>query len=312
MASQIQPGLPKPLVEHSLTLSDGAELVIRQHGRASAPRLVLSHGNGLAIDGYAAFWLPLCQTHEVIVFDMRNHGRNPLHGLAQHRFDRLALDIGEVFECINEVFGARPCAGIFHSMSAIAATTRLATAGPYCDALVLVDPPVYPPSGHRLEQGELAEMKALAERASRRPADYASPDELATSFANGRAFKRWVTRAAQDMAMATLRLHESTQRWHLSCPREYEAKIYVTNSEPIAWQALTSDLSLPVLLLGGDPQLENQMQPALLSEAISQEGPIEYRSVPQTTHFLQIEEPLACIEEIEQFFKREVSQCSGR
>ena len=41
------------------------------------PRLVLSHGNGLAIDGYLPFWGPLCERYDVILFDFRHHGRNP-------------------------------------------------------------------------------------------------------------------------------------------------------------------------------------------------------------------------------------------
>lgn len=312
MISPAKPDLIVPLATVNLQLSDGAEILLRQHGRPGAPRLVLSHGNGLAIDGYAAFWSHLCADYEVIVFDMRNHGRNPVHDIAQHRFDRLALDIGEVFDGVAKAFGSGPCVGIFHSMSAIAATSWLAAAGPFCDALVLVDPPVYPPAGHQLEQSELSEMNALAERASRRPTDYESPDELSAVFSKGRAFSRWVPGAAHDMANATLRYREETGRWQLCCPREFEAVIYATNNQPIAWQTLAGALTAPMLLLGADPKLEGQMQPGLLCEALAQIGQFEYQPIAETTHFLQIEKPMACIELIERFLKREVPQCSGR
>lgn len=312
MTSSVKPDATVPLATHSLKLSDGAEVLLRQHGRLGAPRLVLSHGNGLAIDGYAAFWSHLCADYEVIVFDMRNHGRNPVHDIAKHRFDRLAIDIGEVFDGVAKAFGAGPSVGIFHSMSAIAATSRLALAGPFCDALVLVDPPVYPPTGHRLEQDELTEMNALADRASRRPTDYESTDELSAVFSKGRAFSRWVSGAADDMAKATLRHRADTGRWHLCCPREYEAFIYATNNQPIAWQTLAGTLTVPTLLLGADPGLEGQMQPGLLCEALAQIGQFEYQFIPETSHFLQIEKPMACIESIELFLTREVPQCSGR
>lgn len=315
-ASLIPPAEPEDptvaLATHKLTLSDGAQILLRQHGRAGAPRLVLSHGNGLAIDGYASFWSHLCADYEVIVFDMRNHGRNPVHDFSQHRFDRFAIDIGEIFDGVAEAFGAGPCVGIFHSMSAIAAASRLGLAGPFCDALVLVDPPVYPPAGHPLEQSELAEMHALADRASRRPTDYASVDELTAVFSKGRAFSRWVPGAASDMANATLCHRAQTGRWHLCCPREYEAAIYATNHQAVAWQTLAGTLKLPTLLLGADPGLEGQMQPGLLCEALAKIGHFEYQAIPETTHFLQIEKPMACIESIESFLIREVPQCSGR
>jgi len=54
------PDTVAPLATHSLELSDGAQILLRQHGKAGAPRVILSHGNGLAIDGDAAFWSLLC------------------------------------------------------------------------------------------------------------------------------------------------------------------------------------------------------------------------------------------------------------
>ena len=38
---------------------------------------MLSHGNGFAIDGYFNFWSRFLGDFDVVVFDMRSHGRNP-------------------------------------------------------------------------------------------------------------------------------------------------------------------------------------------------------------------------------------------
>ncbi|MGC1190746.1 MAG: hypothetical protein WA861_09155, partial [Candidatus Binatus sp.] len=70
--------VPRARHAFDVKMHDGATIHVRQHGIPGAPRLVLSHGNGLAIDGYFPFWGPLRERYEVIVFDFRNHGHNPL------------------------------------------------------------------------------------------------------------------------------------------------------------------------------------------------------------------------------------------
>jgi pimeloyl-ACP methyl ester carboxylesterase len=65
-------------------MEDGAAIRVRRHGIAGAPRLVLSHGNALAIDGYFSFWGRLLDRYDVIVYDFRNHGHNPPHHPAHH------------------------------------------------------------------------------------------------------------------------------------------------------------------------------------------------------------------------------------
>ena len=37
-------------------MDDGVPIMLRRHGNPSGPRLVLSHGTGLAIDVYYPFW----------------------------------------------------------------------------------------------------------------------------------------------------------------------------------------------------------------------------------------------------------------
>jgi len=47
--------VPRARHAFDVKMHDGAIIHVRQHGLAGAPRLVLSHGNGLAIDGYFPF-----------------------------------------------------------------------------------------------------------------------------------------------------------------------------------------------------------------------------------------------------------------
>ena len=91
-----------------LTMRDGAVVRLRQHGRKGGVRLVVSHGNGLASNGYAPFWMPLTERFEVIAFDVRNHGENPLHDPALHTWESFLQDFEQIFQGMQEWLGPAP------------------------------------------------------------------------------------------------------------------------------------------------------------------------------------------------------------
>ena len=71
--------LPEPRRVLDLTMADGALIRVRQHGNVDGPRIVMSHGNGMAMDFYYPFWGPLAEQFEIVLYDFRNHGWNPVH-----------------------------------------------------------------------------------------------------------------------------------------------------------------------------------------------------------------------------------------
>ena len=68
----------------SATMTDRVQVRIRRGGNPEGIRLYLSNGNGFAIDGYRVFWEPLLGEFDLILFDMRNHGRNDPSGADGH------------------------------------------------------------------------------------------------------------------------------------------------------------------------------------------------------------------------------------
>src|SRR5271167_4224222 len=98
-------------------MNDGAIIRLRRHGNPAGPRLALSHGNGLAIDGYYSFWRLLLERYDLILFDFRNYGQNPRHNFAQHNWPRFVRDLEQIYSAIQERFGARRTVGVFHSLS---------------------------------------------------------------------------------------------------------------------------------------------------------------------------------------------------
>ena len=59
-------------------MADGALIMLRRHGNAAGPRLVLSHGNGLAADLYYPFWSLFTDRYDIILYDFRSHGWSPV------------------------------------------------------------------------------------------------------------------------------------------------------------------------------------------------------------------------------------------
>ena len=287
---------PAPLRSIELVMDDGAIILIRQHGNPGGPRLALSHGNGLAIDGYLPFWGRLRERYELILFDFRNHGQNPLHNFAHHNWLQFIHDLERIFQCVQHNLGIKRTAGVFHSLSAVTSVMQTQRLGKRWDPLVLFDPPFYPPDGHPIRELQRGNEDDIAARAERRTSSYDDPMELARQFQ--RRFPQWQPEAYELMARATLRYDATSERWVLACPREYEAHVFRSNRETSTWQRLRH-MPVPVKLICADPVAGGP--PALTGRALAAEASVDYEPVAETSHFLQIEQPQQCIRAMETF-----------
>jgi len=296
----VVPGEPRAAAD--LRMPDGARVRLRRHGNPRGPRLALSHGNGLAIEGYAPFWSLLERRYDLVLFDLRNHGRNPLHGGSGHCWPIIADDLHRIRRGIDARFGARPTAGVFHSLSAVASLMQVLERGTGWDALVLFDPPLFPPPGHPLVALEAAHMAEMAARARRRPERYRTPRLLALQFSMRAEFRDWPPGGVDRMARATLR-EEEAGAWRLACPRALEAHIFETNTDETVWPRIPA-LPVPARFVCGDPGRPGQQPPALLGAALAEAFGVDHVAVPRTSHFLQIERPAECVAAMEAFLAR--------
>jgi pimeloyl-ACP methyl ester carboxylesterase len=295
--------LPRPAQTTDITMSDGAVIRLRRYGQSGRVRLMLSHGNGLAINAYLPFWQPLIEEFELVLFDIRNHGENPRHDPPQHNWPRITQDIGEIFAGAEREFGAAATVGVLHSLSSVATLFSAIDGGPPWHALALFDPPIFPRKGHALEAAQIADMEDLTRRSLGRPQSYRSPEIFAAQLKKRRAFERWVAGEHLLFAQSTLR-PESDGQWHLCCPRELEAFIFKTNIDPTLWPRLDR-LRVPTILIGADADAADAGPPARICRAIHEEMGIEYAMIPDTTHFLQFERPRACIKALLSFLHRQ-------
>jgi pimeloyl-ACP methyl ester carboxylesterase len=292
--------VPAPIAMIDAQMEDGAIIRIRRHGNPNGPRLALSHGNGLAIDGYLSFWEPLRARYDLILFDFRNHGQNPAHRLDHHNWQTFIHDLERIFHLVQDRFGAKRTAGVFHSLSAVSATMQTQRMGARWDPLILFDPPFYPRDGHPLREQQRTGEDAIATRAERRTPSYQDPMELAAQFR--KYFTRWQPEAYELMARATLRRDDAMEAYVLACPREYEAHVFRSNRDTNAWTGLAR-MPVGVKLICADPKLDNAT-PALIGKALAEEARVEYEAIPDTTHFLQIERPAECIGSMEHFLAK--------
>lgn len=276
----------------TLSMSDGAQLVGRRMGNPSGVRMLITHGNGFAIDGYRVFYEPLLADYDVVLIDMRNHGRSPVSRRSAHHYQRLALDVGEIREGIGRTFGEKTTVGVFHSFSARAAMKHAVEEGWVWDALILFDPPSVPPESHPLYEAMRQFEARLVDWSLGRQNSFASVDELIASFREGRAQSRWRDEARVDMAHAIL--HKAGEgRFELAFPRELEALIYLQALSLDLWPQ-ASQFGGPTKLIGADPAMKGTPPTALANRALGTENGFVYEHVENGGHLLQIEEPEAC------------------
>ena len=280
-----------------INMDDGAIIRLRRHSKGKH-RLLLSHGNGFAGDAYSPFWQLFLDSFEVIVFDIRNHGQNPLHHFAAHHINRFVLDFETIYAEIPKIFGAKPTVAFFHSISGITGLLQNLEHGQRWDALLVVDPPVIPEPGHALYQLAHSFELKLRDWALNRQQKFSSPNELAQTLMETKRLDHWQNGSHQLMAMTTLT--QNTNGWNLTCPRTYESQIYDDNSELNIWAQLT-ELTGPVRFLGADPKLEGAWPPAFVNRAMHIEVGLPYSCITETTHMMQIERPQTVAKEFLSF-----------
>ena len=124
----------------------------------------------------------LTDRFDLILWDQRSHGWNPVGKLDALTVPAMVADYGCVARAVDRHFGVKPKIGVLHSMSALTAVLYVA-GGDEFSAMVLFDPVICPrgcdPADTRDVQGKLSLMSASIRK---RPQRYESEDVLAESI----------------------------------------------------------------------------------------------------------------------------------
>ncbi len=288
--------LPEPVAVHEVPVDAETTVFVRRHGNPDGPRLVLSHGNGMAIDLYYPFWSLLTSEFDLVVFDLRNHGWNKVSGLDTHNVPTLASDHDLILEAIDGWLGEKPQAGVFHSVSALVSLLSPCRGARY-SGLVLYDPPLCKP-GRSHQEFEAAAAQA-AGFARRRTEQFQRKEEFSDILPFLPPFQKFAPGVFNLMAETTLRPSELGDCFELRCPREYEAQI-IDYAGVYGVAVDFDEIRCPVKVVGADPTLPFSYLPTLdLSDILS----VDYDFLPEATHFLQLEKPHECAAALTEFLR---------
>ncbi len=281
-----------------VTLEDGAYVVVRVHGRG--PRLILSHGNGLAIDGYESFWRRLTGRYEVVMFDFRHHGQSSPFGARLENWPQFVRDFDRIIAEIARELGPAEPVGVFHSMSALTALIHASEHRTPWRAIVAFEPPVPPRPDHADFESFFALHRDLADGAARRREAFENVERLAGSFASRPSFRRMTSAALHRLAASTLRFNEKTGVYDLACARAFESETFRLRHLGDAWGRVCR-VRLPVCVIAGEPSPDENQCLATVARRIADDAKFKFETIPDSTHFLQIERPEACVAAFERF-----------
>ena len=288
--------VPEPLSTHDVQVDDDTVITLRRHGNPDGPRLVLSHGNGLAIDLYYPFWSLLADDFDLIVYDLRNHGWNSISSLQNHNIPTLVQDHDKVMEAIDLRYGDKPKVGIYHSVSSLITLLSPRNGSDFA-ARVLFDPPLCKPGRSHKEFEEAASL--LSSTSRRRMARFKNREDFAFLLSFFPIFELVVPGGHDLFALTTLRENERENLFELCCPPEYEAQIIEYAGAFAVLVDFDSQLC-PTKVIGADPTLPFSYLPTLdLSDVFT----VGYDFLPDTTHFLQLEQPKQCVDLMLDFIK---------
>lgn len=235
-----------------IALSDGASVALRRWGGARPQRMVISHGNGLAIEGYRAFGRALEADFEVIAFDMRNHGDSGPGQVLSDPWPRYQRDIPEIVDAIRRLYGDKPMHGAFHSLSAAATLMAQGQDPRPWRSLTLYEPPVPPvPDADLLAQLH-ALHTGLAARTRLRRRRFSDPGQLVASLEKSPTFGGIEAGTLHRLACAML-FRSGADRlapWELVCAPEMEANAFETRGDPAHWHSLGA-VRCPVQVVTG-------------------------------------------------------------
>ena len=293
--------VPEPNSVYRVRLEDDTHITLRRHGKPSGQRLVLSHGNGLAVDLYLPFWSLLADDFDIIVYDLRNHGWNEVGPIEYHNIPTFVKDHDLVMKAIDDVYGNKPRIGVFHSVSGLVSLLSPVRGGDFA-ARILLDPPLCRP-GRSYEDFDIAATRTAA-AARRRTDRFRSHDEFIDLMSFIPLFRQVGPGVLDLMARTVLHRRSTEAVFTLRCPRDYEAQVIDYASSYSVLVDFT-ELASPTKVIGADPLVPYSYLPTLdLSDMLS----VDYDFLPDATHFLPLEQPEECAAIVRDFISSISSQ----
>jgi pimeloyl-ACP methyl ester carboxylesterase len=217
--------------------------------RASSPLLLFAHATGMCAGLYEALLAPLADRARIVAFDARGHGRTVAGDTGEPLADWQPFQ--EDMASLVAALGEGPVLLAGHSFGATVAL-EAAVGHPGIASAVLMVEPAFIPFAHAEAYRALRAAgghppNPMAERAARRRAQFASPDEMREAWRGRGVFAGWPGRALEAYLEGAVIADASGAR--LACTPAWEAAVFRGVSTTL--EASLRAARLPVTLVRG-------------------------------------------------------------
>ncbi len=231
------------VLREGMVAVDGVRLHYYRTGPAERPTLVLAHGftdNGRC-------WLPvvevLANQYDAVMYDVRGHGQSDAPEM-DYSYPSQAADLAGLIDALD----LQQPTVLGHSMGAATALTLAATRPALVRAILLEDPPLFPPSFEpSLEERQAWQRETQADIRQRRH----KPLEA--------------LRAQCREEHPTWREGEC-EPWAESKQQVSPNAAALRLNPPVPWRDLFPRVTCPILLITGDPEASAIVTPELAAE----------------------------------------------
>lgn len=259
------------------------------------------HGNGFCAGTYTPFLNFLTADFRIYASDVRGHGQSNFHGLRRiHHWEIFADDLKDVVENVM----VPPVTGIGHSLGAVTTFIAAAKYPDLFNGLVLIDPVIFT----RSRLWFIAAMKTLGLQGNL-PLVRSTRKRMRVFTNKQSAFKRWTAGKgifkswSTEFILAYLEcglLEKDEDTAILKCDPELEAQIF--ESVPLNIWSFAKRICCPVLAVKGASSDAFVSSAARRLKTMIQD--FELVDIPQSGHFVPMEQPQACACEIIAFLNR--------
>ena len=257
--------------------SAGVDIAAQWWEGDGPPTLAFAHATGFC----RAVWRPVIEevrargvSNRAVAWDHRAHGASGRPELPLDWWDVA----GDALAVLGE--GAGPVVGIGHSMGAAALLMAEILAPGTFQAIVAVEPIVFPPPHLP------ADHHPLAVGARRRRPEFPTSAAALEHFASKVVFGRWDRRALE--AYVECGLVAEGDRLVLACPPEYEGAFFAAGGAHGAWDRL-GEVAVPVRVVAGR---DSDSHPAEFAAEQADRLPVATLEIVEGSgHFLPMEQP---------------------
>ena len=264
------------------TAHDGVDIACTRWGEAE-PLVVMVHATGFCkelcapiVDDIASHGIDF----SAVAIDQRAHGDSGVPPLPFDWWD-VARDVVEL------VGSSRPVIGVGHSAGgAVLAMAEMLQPGTFA-SFVLVEPIILPPPYGRYPDNPMS-VGAL-----RRKPGFTSRQAAYDNFIRKVAFAGWQPRAMRAYVDGGLR--DGDDGVVLKCLPEHEAAFFEAATDHRAWDRLGEVETRAILLAGSESTTH---QEPFLAELATRLPNARYEIIPDTSHFVWMENPAAIADRV--------------